>query len=69
MKNRTKYKSLDRLAADHRVKEIWSEEGTADGLWLGLAQGYNLDGCCQVHEYNVKDLVAAMRRVKEGDTY
>lgn len=69
IKNQTKYKSLDRLTKDPRVASIWSEEGTGDGLWVGLLPGYNWSGCGVVHEYSVRDLLESMRWVKEGATY
>lgn len=68
-KNRTKYRSLDRVAADPRVREIWSEEGSEDGLWISLAPGYNWEGAGCVHEWSVKDLLASFRIVSEGEPY
>jgi hypothetical protein len=69
IKNRTKYRSLDRLANDPRCEKIWSEEDKGDGIWLMLADGLNLDGCCVVHEYSARDLQASFKRVKVGPTY
>lgn len=69
MKNRTKYRTLDKLESDARIAMIWSEEGTDDGLWISLEAGFNLDGCGVVHEYSVKDLLASLKWVKAGPTY
>lgn len=67
-KNKTKYKVLDKIAADPRVKEIWDEG--EDGLWLSLEKGYNNEGASQIHEWSVKDLINAFKyQVEEGDTY
>jgi hypothetical protein len=67
--NKTRYKSLDRIAADPRVREIWSEEGMGDGLWISLADGWNKDGASVVHEWSAKDLREAFRHIAEGPTY
>lgn len=68
IKNKTKYKSLDKIALDPRVVSIWDEGD--DGLWIELAKGYNSDGASCVHEWNVKDLIQAFKyNVEEGDTY
>jgi hypothetical protein len=61
--NKTRYKSLNKIAADPRVKEIWSEQGTGDGIWILLADGWQLDDCCVVHEWTVKDLIRSFRRI------
>jgi len=64
-KNKTRYKVLDKLAADPRVEEIWDEG--PDGLWVSLVDGYNWEGCSTLHEWNVADLVARMKEVEKGD--
>jgi hypothetical protein len=68
-KNRTCYKSLDRLARDPRVVEIWSEESFGDGLWISLANGWNCDGASVVHEQTVRDLREAFKHIARGATY
>jgi len=60
-RNRTRYKSLDRLAADPRVIEVWDEG--PDGLWVTLAPGWNWDGASSLHEWRVRDLLARLREV------
>jgi len=63
-KNHTSYRSLDKIAADPRVVEIWDEG--EDGIWVQLAEGYNWDDVSCVHEWKVKDVIEAFRWVKEG---
>lgn len=66
-KNRTRFRSLNRLAADPRVTEIWDEG--CDGLWVSLADGFNWEGCSCVHEYSCRDLFAAFAHVEQGEPY
>lgn len=65
MKNKTKYKSLNRYENDCRVVSIYSEEDSDDGLWADLAKGYVLDGCTSVHAWSVTRLMDDIRRVKQ----
>ena len=65
--NRTRYKSLDKLAADPRIVEVWDEDD--DGLWALLADGYNIDGCSCLHEWTVKKLLAQVPFITEGPPY
>jgi hypothetical protein len=67
MKNKTKYKSLDRYAYDCRVVSIYSEEDSDDGLWADLATGYVIDGCTFVHAWSVTRLINDIKRVKQGE--
>lgn len=66
--NRTRYKSLDKLASYH-VVEVWDEGD--DGLWARLAPGYTTeDGCSCLHEHTVSELLRRARTdVEEGDFY
>ena len=41
-KNHSGFKTLNKIAADPRVEEIW-EEGS-DGIWVSLVEGWNLIG-------------------------
>lgn len=66
-KNKTEYATLDRIAADPRVEYI-HDEGP-DGIWISLVPGYNWEGASSVHEWNLKDLLAAFRSVEEGGPY
>jgi len=67
-KNGTKWKSLNKLAEDPRITDIWDED--EDGIWASLAPGYNNDGCSCIHEWSVKDLLRAARdRIQKGRTY
>lgn len=73
-KNKTGRKSLNKMAADPRITEIWMEDDgfREDGrpsYWASLAQGYNFDGCSCIHEATIKDLYAALDQVAEGNTY
>jgi len=67
-KNKTRYKSLDAIAADPRVVEIWDED--EDGIWIALVQGFNFEGCSCVHEWSVRDVIQSFKtRVQPGDPY
>lgn len=67
IKNKTKFKSLDRLASDPRIIEIWDETEQGHGLWLQLAPGWNCNGGSMVHRWSVKDLVEYFKlHVTEG---
>jgi len=65
--NKTGRASLDRVAADPRVKEVW-EEGS-DGYWASLKEGFNAEGCISLHEWTCKDLINALHRIEEGPGY
>ena len=66
--NKTRFRSLDRMAQDPRVVEIWDED--ADGIWAQLAPGYNFDGSSCLHEWTVRDLLLAWRtKISNGPTY
>lgn len=65
--NKTGRTSLDRLANDPRVEEVWSEG--KDGYWASLKQGFNSEGCSCIHEWTVKDLLRARERIEVGPTY
>lgn len=66
-KNKTKYKTLDKLAANPRIVEIW-DEGT-DGLWVTLANGYNFEGCSGLHGYTCKQLFDLAKEIETGNSY
>lgn len=66
-KNKTRYKSLDKVAADPRVLEIYDED--SDGIWVNLAPGFNWDGCSAVHERSARAIINAMSNVKTGNPY
>lgn len=65
--NQTRYKTLDKLAADPRIVEIWDEQ--EDGIWALLADGYNADGCSCLHEWTVRDLMHSVNRISKGAPY
>lgn len=67
-KNNTRYKSLDAICSDPKVVSIWDED--EDGIWIQLAEGFNIDGCSCVHEWSVRDLLASFaNNVEEGPAY
>lgn len=67
-RNQTGRKSLDKLAADPRILEVW-EEGS-DGYWATLAPGWNFDGCSCIHEWTVAGMYDALRnKVTKGECY
>lgn len=63
-KNKTGRKSLDRMARDPRIDEIWHEG--EDGYFANLVRGYNWDGCSSIHEYTIADLYRALSCVEVG---
>lgn len=65
--NKTGLKTLDKLAKDPRIDEIWSEG--SDGYWGGLREGYNWNGCSCIHEWSVRDLMKVRHEIEVGDTY
>lgn len=76
--NRTGKKTLDRMARDPRIEEIWMEDdGWRDdgrpSYWASLAPGYNWQGCTTLHEGTVKGLYEALELVEasipEDSTY
>jgi hypothetical protein len=63
-------KTLDKLNADPRVEDAWSEAGTGDGYWVMLKTGFAdlLHDPCQpthtIHEWTIKRLLERMRDVR-----
>lgn len=63
-------KTLERLKADPRVDQAWSEAGTGDGYWIILKPGFAdlSDDPCQpthtIHEWRIADILRRMRDVK-----
>lgn len=67
-KNKTQYSTLNRLAKDPRVVEIWTEG--EDGIWVSLAKGWNNEGCSTVHAYTPQKVIEEFEAfVTEGPTY
>jgi subtilisin-like proprotein convertase family protein len=66
-KNKTRYRSLNKIASDSRVVEIWEED--VDGIWVLLANGYNYDGTSVVHEWTVKNVLQSFKLVEKGPIY
>lgn len=70
-KNRSGYRKLDRVAADPRVKEIWSEEGSRDGIWIQLMPGFDFEGVHCIHRNfddgeTMEDLLNDFEQVEEN---
>ena len=64
-KNQTSFRSLDRVAADPRVTQVWDEGD--DGVWIELADGWVSDcGTSCVHEWSVRDALRAFRSIRSG---
>jgi hypothetical protein len=61
-RNLTGRKSLDRVAADHRVVEV-RHEGS-DGYWVDLADGWAREGCISLRADTVKDLIQQLKGVE-----
>lgn len=61
-KNKTRFKSLNKIAQDPRVEEIWDEG--SDGIWIALQKGFAWEGVHCVHEWSVKDLLVSFRSVE-----
>lgn len=75
-KNKTKYVTLDALADDPRIQEIYDEE--EDGIWASLAPGYNVDGSSSIHGLTPDypgapsarmALLEEVKRITKGDPY
>lgn len=66
-KNRTRYKTLNRIAANPKVQEIWDED--VNGLYIALNEGWNLDGLGCFCEYTVKKLISSFGCVEKGEPY
>lgn len=66
-KNKTRFKTLDKLAADHRIEEVWDEGD--DGLWANLIPGYNVEGCSGIHAETCKGLLEEARLIEAGEPY
>jgi len=67
-KNLTRFRTLDVVAADPRVVEVWDEG--EDGIWIALARGWNAEGCSCVHAWRVSDALRDFRAlVKPGDPW
>ena len=62
-KNKTRFKSLDIVNNDPRVTEVFDEG--EDGIWLWLNTGWTADprGAHDIHEWTVRDVLAAYRGV------
>lgn len=59
-KNRTRFASLDKLAADPRVEDIWDEG--RDGIWVSLADGYlSSEDTTQLHESTPREILDAFK--------
>jgi hypothetical protein len=65
-KNRTRFKTLDRIARDDRCAYVRED---SDGVWVGLANGYNFEGQSAIRGDTVASVLSDWRRVEEGEPY
>jgi len=64
-KNHTPFNSLDKLAADPRILEIWDEG--EDGIWAALVDGYNWEDCISLHEWTCTNLLKAAHMIEKNE--
>jgi hypothetical protein len=62
-KNRTRFKTLDRIAADKRCEKIYQD---SDGIWVDLAPGYNFEECSGLRGDTVAEVHDKWRLVEDG---
>lgn len=62
-KNKTRFKSLDVVNADSRVREVYQD---GDGIWLDLEYGFTADplGAHDIHEMRVRDVLSHYKMVE-----
>ncbi len=65
-KNKTNFKSLDRIAASPKVSHV---EEDSDGIWIYLQPGWNFEGCSAVREDTVRSAISHFAMVEVGDPY
>ena len=64
-KNQTRYRSLNRIAADPRVLLVWDEGD--DGIWVDLVDGWESylgDSC--VHEWTLAEVIRSFRWIQKS---
>lgn len=72
MANHTGLHSLDKLAKDPRVVNIWGErDGCFDGhefsIWLELVDGWNWEDCSCIHEATAKGVKEAFKSIQRSE--
>lgn len=65
-KNRTRFKTLDRIAKDARCAYVRED---SDGVWVGLANGYNFEGQSAIRGDYIASVLSDWRRIEEGEPY
>jgi len=73
-KNKTKFKSLNRVESDPRIESVWTEFANTGGkwgdeIWANLHPGYNVDGCGSIHAFSCRDFWEQVARIKNGASY
>lgn len=63
-KNRTTYKTMDRVAKDDRVEKVYED---SDGIWIDLAPGFHFEDCSAIRGDTVKSALVQFDRVEVGD--
>jgi hypothetical protein len=64
--NQTRFRTLDRVAADPRVREVYSD---SDGIWVYFVPGWNFEGCSGIRGDTVRHVLEQFRDIEEGETY
>jgi hypothetical protein len=67
MENKTRFKTLNIVNGDPRIKEVFDEG--EDGIWMWLNPGFTCDprGAHDGHEYTVRDLLRAYKGIQPCD--
>ena len=60
-------RTLNDILTDHRTTGEWHREET--GYWVTIADGYNQDGCSELHEETIAELCIALQCVEKGEPF
>ena len=60
--NNTKFKTLNRVAKNKKVKLIYQDD---DGIWCELVNGWGMEECVSFRSENCADLIEQFKRVTE----
>lgn len=63
-KNKTGLKTLNKVANDPRVTEVYRDE---NGIWVELAHGYNFEGCSGFRGDTAADVLRDFTMVEVGE--
>lgn len=59
--NKTKFKSLDRLAANSKVLDIYQDD---DGIWVELTKDWGFEECISYRVNTCKEAYEDLKRVE-----